>query len=62
MTRPSERRQIEYLQLQVAVRTLPNRGDTAADGLNDLEERDLGSDSFATDPWKSDMDGDAILI
>jgi len=28
------------------------------DGLNDSEEINLGSDGFATDPWKTDTDGD----
>lgn len=45
--------QVEYLQLQVMVRTLPNRADTDADGLNDSKELNLGSDGFATDPWKA---------
>ncbi len=52
--------QIEYLQFQITVRTLPNRADTDADGLNDSEELNLGSDGFATDPWKADMDGDTL--
>lgn len=33
----------EYLQLQVSVRTLPNRADTDADDLNDSEEMNLRS-------------------
>ncbi|HEX9341816.1 MAG TPA: LamG-like jellyroll fold domain-containing protein, partial [Thermoplasmata archaeon] len=49
---------VEYLQLQVTVHTLPNRADTDADGLNDSEEMNLGSDGFATDPWKTDTDAD----
>ncbi len=52
--------QIEYLQLQVTVHTLPNRAVTDADGLNDSEEMNLGSDGFATDPWKTDTDGDTL--
>lgn len=51
---------IEYLQMQVAVRTLPNRADTDADGLNDSEELNLLADGFATDPWKVDSDGDGL--
>ena len=50
--------QIEYLQLQATVHTLPNRADTDVDGLNDSEELNLGSDGFQTDPWKLDTDGD----
>ncbi len=38
--------------------TLPNRADTDGDGLNDSEEINLGSDGFATDPWKVDTDAD----
>lgn len=52
--------QIEYLQFQVTVHTSPNRADTDADSLNDLEELNLGSDGFATDPWKTDTDGDGL--
>src|SRR6266545_1621820 len=51
---------IEYLQMQVTVHTLPNRADTDADGLNDSEELNLGSDGFSTDPWKTDTDGDSL--
>src|SRR6266571_5411237 len=50
----------EYLQIQVTVHTLPNRADTDADGLNDSEEMNLGSDGFRTDPWKADTDGDTL--
>jgi hypothetical protein len=42
--------QVEYLQIQVTVRTLPNRADTDADGLNDSEEMNLGADGFPTTP------------
>ena len=49
---------IEYLQIQLTVHTLPNRADTDGDGLNDSEEINLGSDGFATDPWKVDTDAD----
>ena len=52
--------QLEYGRLQFAVHTLPNRADTDGDGLNDSEELKLGSDGFATDPWKLDMDGDTL--
>ena len=52
--------QIQLLQLQVTVCTLPNRADTDGDGLNDSEELNLGSDGFQTDPWKADTDGDTI--
>ncbi|HEY5605172.1 MAG TPA: thrombospondin type 3 repeat-containing protein [Thermoplasmata archaeon] len=45
--------QIEYLHLQVTVHTLPNRADTDADGLNDSEELNFGSDGYATDPCKA---------
>src|SRR5207249_1386910 len=37
---------------------LRNRADTDGDGLNDSEEINLGSDGFATDPWKVDTDAD----
>lgn len=50
--------QVEYLQIQVTVRTLPNRADADSDGLNDSKEPNLGSDGFQTDPWKEDTDGD----
>ncbi len=50
--------QIEYLQTQVTLHTLPNRADTDSDGLNDSEEMNLGSDGFSTDLWKIDTDGD----
>lgn len=46
--------QIEYLQMQVTLRTYPNRADTDADGLNDSEEMNLGSDGFQTEPWAGD--------
>jgi hypothetical protein len=52
--------QIEYLQMQVTVHTLPNRADTDSDGLNDSEELNLGADGFTTDPWKADTDGDGV--
>lgn len=29
-----------------------------ADGLNDSEELNLGSDGFQTDPWNADTDRD----
>ncbi len=34
--------------------------ETDIDGLNDSEELNLGSDGFATDPWKADTDGDTL--
>src|SRR2546427_9917917 len=49
---------IEVLQIQLTGHTLPNRADTDGDGLNDSEEINLGSDGFATDPWKVDTDAD----
>lgn len=52
--------QIEYLQIQVTVHTLPNRADTDGDTLNDSEELNLGSDGFQTNPWKADTDGDTL--
>ncbi|HLQ42567.1 MAG TPA: LamG-like jellyroll fold domain-containing protein, partial [Thermoplasmata archaeon] len=52
--------QIEYVQLEITVHTLPNRADTDRDGLNDSEEVNLGHDGFATNPWKADTDGDGI--
>lgn len=52
--------QIEYVQVQVTVRTLLNRADTDGDGLNDSEELNLGSDGFSRDPWKRDTDRDVV--
>ena len=49
--------------------TLPNRADSDADGLNDSEELNLGSDGFATgpalrgirlNPNRADTDGDGL--
>jgi hypothetical protein len=52
--------QIEYVQVQITVHTLPNRAETDRDGLNDSEEVNLGRDGFATNPWNADTDGDGI--
>jgi hypothetical protein len=52
--------QIEYVQLQFTVHTLPNRADMDRDGLNDSEEVTLGRDGYMTNPWKADSDGDGI--
>jgi len=57
-TADSKKGQMEYMQFQIIVHTLPNRADTDADGLNDSEEINLGSDGYATDPWKADTDAD----
>ena len=54
------RGQIEYAQIQLTIRTLPNRADTDMDGLNDSEEVNLGSDGFATNPWVADTDADGV--
>ena len=59
-TADSKKGQMEYMQFQITVHTLPNRADTDADGLNDSEELNLGSDGFSTDPWKTDTDGDSL--
>ncbi len=59
-TADSKKGQMEYMQLQITVHTLPNRADADADGLNDSEELNLGSDGFSTDPWKADTDGDGL--
>ena len=44
--------QVEYMQLQLTIRTYPNRADTDSDGLNDSEELNLMAAGSATDPWK----------
>ncbi len=47
-TSDSKKGQMEDMQLQITAHTLPNRANTDADGLNDSEEMNLGSDGFAT--------------
>jgi len=32
---------------------MPNRADTDGDGLNDMEEINLGADGFPTHPWRA---------
>lgn len=52
--------QVEYLQIQVTSRMLPNRADTDSDGLNDSEEVTLGQDGYLTNPWMGDTDVDGV--